>query len=331
VHVDQVVNSSERAAHLTQNLLTFSRKHFINPRPVKLNDIVEGVEKLLARVIGEDIELRTEYAREELVVMADSGQIEHVLINLATNARDAMPATGHVAIGTSRVALGGEFFEGRGTSKPGEYALISFMDSGAGMNTETRHKVFEPFFTTKDIGKGTGLGLSMVYGIIKQHGGYISVESEPGLGTAFYIFLPLLPVRAERAEPERSVLPEGRGENVLLVEDDDDVRMPVRQMLESFGYEVLEAVTGEEAVEKFLQSRKKIGLLILDVILPGMNGVEVLGEIRKVEPGIRAIFTSGYSREHVNNKGILEAGGAFLSKPVAPQVLLKTVRETLDS
>jgi PAS domain S-box-containing protein len=323
VHVNQILNSSEQAAHLTQNLLTFSRKHIINPRPVRLNDIVGGIERLLVRVIGEDVELKTEIAEEELVVMADSDQVEHVLINLATNARDAMPGTGQVAIGTSRVELGPEFFEGRRRAKPGPYALVTFMDTGEGMNDETRAKVFEPFFTTKGVGKGTGLGLSIAYGIIKQHGGYINVESEPDLGTAFYIFLPLLPSLAEHVEPEKLLSPSGGTETVLLVEDDEDVRKPVRQMLEGFGYAVIEAVDGNDAIEKFLQSRKKVGLLMLDVILPGLSGIEVLKEIRKVAPGIRAIFTSGYSEEHVRRKGLLEDGTTFLLKPVVPEVLLK--------
>jgi two-component system NtrC family sensor kinase len=330
VHVNQIMNSSERAAHLTQNLLTFSRKHVINPRPVRVNDVVEGIEKLLVRVIGEDIELKTELSEEELVVMADSGQIEHVLINLATNARDAMPRAGRVAIATSRVMLGLEFFEGRSTVKPGHYALISFMDAGDGMDAETKGKVFEPFFTTKGVDKGTGLGLSIVYGIVKQHGGYITVESEPGLGTAFYVFLPLISVRAEQVAPDMAVDPAGGSETVLLVEDDEDVRKPLRQMLEGFGYEVIEAVDGEDAIEKFLQSRKNIGLLMLDVILPGLNGIEVLREVRKLEPGMRAIFTSGYSKEHVWSKGLPMPGTAFLSKPVAPEMLLEKVRAALD-
>jgi PAS domain S-box-containing protein len=330
VHVNQIMNSSERAAHLTQNLLTFSRKHVINPRPVKLNDVVEGIEKLLARVIGEDIELETELSEDELVVMADSGQIEHVLINLATNARDSVHSSGRVSISTSRVSLGPEFFEGRSSARAGHYALISFMDTGGGMNVETKGKIFEPFFTTKGVGKGTGLGLSIVYGIVKQHGGHITVESEPGVGTAFYIYLPLLPVRAEQAEPEVAAELTGGSETVLLVEDDEDVRKPLRQMLEGFGYDVIEAVNGKDAIEKFLQSRKSIGLLVLDVILPGLNGIEVLRAIRKVQPGIRAIFTSGYSKEHVWSKGLPMPGTAFLSKPVAPEVLLEKVREALD-
>ncbi len=331
VHVNQILNSSEQAAHLTQNLLAFSRKHIINPRPVKLNDIVVGIERLLVRVIGADVELKTEIAEEDLIVMADSDQVEHVLINLATNARDAMPGTGQVAIGASRVELGPEFFEGRRSTKPGPYALVTFTDTGEGMDAETRAKVFEPFFTTKEVGKGTGLGLSIAYGIIKQHGGYINVESEPELGTAFYIFLPLLPSLAEHVEPEKPLSPAGGTETVLLVEDDEDVRKPVRQMLEGFGYAVIEAVDGNDAVEKFLQSRKKIKLLMLDVILPGLSGIEVLKEIRKVSPGIRAIFTSGYSEEHVRRKGLLEDGTTFFLKPVVPEVLLKSVRDVLDN
>jgi len=330
VFVNQIINSSERAAHLTQNLLTFSRKQIINPRPVNINEIVSGVEKLLARVIGEEIELKTEYSDEDLVVMADSGQIEHVLINLATNSRDAIPGTGRVAISTSRVALGTEFFEGRARSRPGPYALISFMDSGVGMDDVMRSKVFEPFFTTKDINKGTGLGLSIVYGVIKQHEGYISVESEPGVGTAVYIFLPLLPVRAEKEVAKSTIAPAGGGEIVLLVEDDEGVRTPMRQMLEGFGYEVMEATTGEEAVEIFMGSRRRIGLLMLDVILPGMSGPVVLKNIQEVYPDIKAIFTSGHTREHIDRKGLLAPDSTLLTKPVAPQELLRKVREKLD-
>ncbi len=330
VHVSQILNSSERAAHLTQNLLTFSRKHVIDPRPIRLNDIVAHVEKLLTRVIGEDIELSTELSSDELVVMADGDQMEHVLINLATNARDAMPGSGQVKIRTARVELGKQFFEGRSSSRPGSYAMILFRDSGTGMSRETREKVFEPFFTTKAIGKGTGLGLSIVYGIVRQHNGYITVDSEPGKGTSFSVYLPLLTTRAQQAESEEEPPPERGSETVLLVEDDEDVRRPLKQMLEGYGYEVIEAVNGKDAVEKFLQSRKTIGLLVLDVILPGLNGVEVLEEIRKVEPGIKAIFTSGYSEEHIRTKGFLATGSDFLSKPVLPEVLLKKVREALD-
>jgi two-component system cell cycle sensor histidine kinase/response regulator CckA len=330
VHVNSIMSSAERAAHLTQNLLTFSRKHVMDPRPVKLNDVVRGVEKLIARSMGGDIELRAELSSDELVVMADTDQMEHVLINLATNARDAIPGSGRVSISTSRVELGRRFFEGRSANVPGSYVMIAFRDSGGGMSEETKAKIFEPFFTTKAVGKGTGLGLSIVYGIIKQHKGFIDVESSPGEGTAFHLYLPLLASRATHAAAREAPPPAKGSETVLLAEDDDDVRRPLKQMLEEQGYEVIEATNGPEAVERFLQSRKKVGLLMLDVILPAMNGVEVLKEIRKVEPGIRAIFTSGYSEEQIRRKGLLEPGTTFLSKPVTPEVLLQKVREAID-
>lgn len=330
VHINSIMNSAERAAHLTQNLLTFSRKHVMDPRPVKLNGIVSGVEKLIARSMGGDIELRTELSSDELVVMADTDQMEHVLINLATNARDAIPGSGQVSISTSRVELGRRFFEGRSANRPGSYAMIVFRDSGSGMDEGTRAKVFEPFFTTKAVGKGTGLGLSIVYGIIKQHRGFIDVESSPGEGTVFHLYLPLLSSKVKHVQALVAPAPAKGSETVLLAEDDDDVRRPLKQMLEEHGYEVIEALNGPEAVERFLQSRKKVGLLMLDVILPAMNGVEVLKEIRKVEPGIRAIFTSGYSEDQIRRKGLLEPGTMFLSKPVTPEVLLRKVREAID-
>jgi CheY-like chemotaxis protein len=198
------------------------------------------------------------------------------------------------------------------------------------MDEETRAKAFEPFFTTKAVGKGTGLGLSIVYGIVKQHKGFIDVESSPGEGTAFHLYLPLLASKVVKAAASEAPPPAKGSETVLLAEDDEDVRRPLKQMLEEHGYEVIEATNGPEAVERFLQSRKKVGLLMLDVILPAMNGVEVLKEIRKVEPGIRAIFTSGYSEEQIRRKGLLEPGTAFLSKPVTPEVLLQKVREAID-
>ncbi len=329
-YVEQILRSSEMAASLTQGLLSFSRKQVLNPRPVRLNDIVSGAEKLIAQVTGEEIELRMQLHDGDLIVMADSGQLEHVLLNLATNARDAIDGPGRITIRTGRADLGYEFFGHRADGSPGPYALLSFNDSGSGMDSETLQKVFEPFFTTKDIGEGTGLGLSMVYGIIKQHGGFIKAQSEPGAGTTFNIYLPILESQGVQPEAPSKASPVGGTETVLIAEDEEDVRRPLKQMLESFGYEVVEAVDGEDAVEKFTSLGNGIGLLILDIMLPRLSGSDAFRRIRELNPDVKAIFTSGYAADYIQKKGLMESGAAFLSKPVSPDVLLGAIREVLD-
>lgn len=329
VNVEQILESAERGANLTQSLLVFGRKQIIHPMPVNLNEIVEKVERLLLRLIGENIELKVLTAERKLTVMADSVQIEQVLINLATNARDAMPERGELTIETSREKLDREFVKAHGYGEPGEYALISVSDTGAGMDEKTRERLFEPFFTTKEVGKGTGLGLSIVYGIVKQHNGYINVYSEVGKGTTFKIYFPLVKRKAEEIKHEEPVISVTGTETVLIAEDDPNIRRLSKTLLETFGYKVIEAVDGEDAIEKFLENKEKVQLLILDVMMPRKNGKEAYDEIRKASPGIKTLFMSGYMADVMQTKGILEAGLDFISKPVSPTQFLKKVREVL--
>ena len=329
-NVDQILASTERAAHLTQSLLAFSRKQIISPKPVDLNGIIRRVEKFLLRIIGEDVELRTEMAEEELTVMADSGQVEQVLMNLAANARDAMPEGGQLTIATGRLILDDQFIKAHGYGAPGPYALISLEDSGIGMDRKTQDKIFEPFFTTKEVGKGTGLGLSIVYGIVKQHSGYINVYSEPEKGTTFRIYLPIVQTPAEQSGHRDLAPPEGGTETVLLGEDDPAVRQLTRMTLEEFGYTVIEAQDGDEAVQKFVENRGQVRLLLLDIVMPKKSGKAVADEIKQMDPGVRVLFTSGYTANIIHKKGILDEGLNFITKPFSPGDLLRKVREILD-
>jgi PAS domain S-box-containing protein len=329
-YVTHILTSAERAISLTQALLAFSRKQIINPKPVDLNEIIRGVEKLLSRLIGEDIELSTVLTGKDLNAMADIGQIEQVLMNLATNARDAMPDGGSLIIKTDLVQFDSEFIKAHGYGKPGLYALISVEDTGEGMDEETKERIFEPFFTTKEVGKGTGLGLSMVHGIIQQHNGYINVYSELGRGTIFKIYFPLIMLPVE--EGKEAILPTiQRGtETVLVAEDDAHVRELIKEVLAGFGYTVVEAVDGEDALQVFHEHKDRIQLVIFDVVMPKKNGKEVYDEIKKIQPDIKAIFISGYDANIIHKKGILEEGLQFISKPILPVEILKKLREVLD-
>jgi two-component system cell cycle sensor histidine kinase/response regulator CckA len=329
-YVTQILTSAERAATLTQALLAFSRRQIISPTPLNLNEIIQRVERLLSRLIGEDIELSTFLTDKDLTVMADSGQIETVLMNLATNARDAMPDGGSLIIKTERIELDHEFIKAHGYGKPGFYALISVEDTGLGMDDKTKERIFEPFFTTKEVGKGTGLGLAMVYGIIKQHNGYINVYSEPRKGSIFKIYLPLIKSKVEEAEPVAHPVLKGGTETVIVAEDDAQVRELIKEVLEGLGYKVMEAEDGEDALKVFNENKDRIQLLILDVVMPKKNGKEVYNEIGKVRPDIKAIFISGYNADIIHQKGILEEGLDFISKPILPDELLRKVREVLD-
>jgi two-component system NtrC family sensor kinase len=330
-HLKEVLASAERAANLTQRLLAFSRKQVTEMKPVDLNEVVKGTEKMLSRIIGEDIELITDLAGEELLVMADIGQMEQVLINLASNARDAMPRGGSLAIGTGRRELDNGFVAAHGYGKPGHYALVSFTDTGAGMNEETQKKIFEPFFTTKEIGEGTGLGLPIAYGIIKQHNGFINVYSEVGNGTTFKILMPLLD-KSEEPVQEAGVAVSLRGgaETILIAEDDGALRDLSRIILESFGYRVMTAVDGEDAIRVFMEHRDDIHLVILDMIMPKKNGKEAYEEIRNASPTIKALFTSGYTMDLITRRELLTEGMDCIFKPILPKDLLKKVREVLD-
>ncbi len=330
--VDQILASSARAAHLTRGLLAFSRKQMIDPRPVELNGILIEVDRLLGRLIREDIRIETVLCREPVVVLVDIGQLEQVLMNLATNARDAMPEGGSLRLTTGKAYLGEDFFLSHGLGRPGQYAVLTVTDTGHGMDEETRRRVFEPFFTTKEVGKGTGLGLAMVYGIVKQHNGFIDVASQPGQGTTVTIYLPLAEkeVAAEPRPAAAEAAPVGGNEAILLAEDDQTLRTLMASTLRSYGYRVIEAEDGAAALARFEECRELEPLLLLDVIMPKKSGQLVWEEIRRQEPEARVIFVSGYAADILKDKGITTGGADVLVKPVAPRVLLAKVREVLD-
>lgn len=328
--VQKILKSAERAANLTQGLLAFSRKQQSNPRPVYLNEIVKEVESLLMRVVREDIKLKTTLTGKKCVVMADVGQMEQVLMNLATNARDAMPKGGVLGIRTDIAEMDNEFIKTHGYGLLGTYALITVSDTGMGINERTKERIFEPFFTTKQVGKGTGLGLAIVYGIVKQHNGYINVDSELGKGTTFRIYLPVIEHEVESSKTEVHITTQGGVETILVAEDEEDVRELVRIVLESHGYTVIEAVDGADAVEKFKENKDRVRLLLLDVIMPNKNGKEAYEAIREMRPDVKALFMSGYSEDIVYKKDILEKKLPLIPKPISPAKILEKVREALD-
>jgi PAS domain S-box-containing protein len=330
-YVDQILTSTERAASLTQSLLAFSRKQPMHFKAVELTALVARVQKLIARLIGEDIDIRIVQSSAALTIWADPGQIEQVLMNLATNARDAMAKGGLLTIETSLSELDSEFIRVNGYGKVGPYALLAVTDSGAGMDQKTLSRIFEPFFTTKEVGKGTGLGLSIVYGIVKQHGGYIQATSEPGRGTSFLLYLPLSIAPLEITQPIEHKYPQGGQATILIAEDDASVRNLTRAVLEGVGYTVIDAVDGEDALDKFEKHEGRVQLLLLDILMPKKNGVEVFETIKKKHPEVRVLFTSGYTADQMQAKGILQDRGHFISKPVAPRDLLKKVQEILEA
>ena len=333
-NVEQILEASERAATLTHSLLAFSRKQQICLKLVNMNELLRRFEKLLLRLIREDIEFTTVLAAEDITVMADSGQIEQALMNLVTNARDAMPQGGKLAISTGRVMLDEEFVRLHGFGKPGEYALLTVTDTGTGMDEATKAKIFEPFFTTKEQGRGTGLGLAMVYGIVKQHDGYISVYSQPGEGTTFRVYLPSERPQAELSGQEIQAIQvpvKGGSETMLLAEDDAALRNLGSTVLSQYGYTVIEAVDGEDAVMKFMENRDRIKLIILDVIMPKKNGKEVFDDIGILNPDMKVLFMSGYTSDIIGPRGLPAEGLNFINKPISPRDLLEKVRGVLDA
>lgn len=332
-YVQKILASAKRAAQLTQGLLAFSRKQVIDPRPININEIIKKTESLLFRLIGEDIELKTILMNRDGIVMVDSGQMEQVLMNLATNARDAMPEGGDIIIHTEIVELGNEYIKTHGYGMAGKYVLLSFSDTGVGMDEETEKRIFEPFFTTKAVGMGTGLGLAIVYGIVKQHNGYINVCSEPGKGTTFKIYLPLSESAVEELKSDTSApVTVGGTETILLAEDEGEVRNLGKKVLEKFGYKVIEAGDGEEAIQKFIENKNNIQLLVFDVLMPRKSGKEAYDAIKRIRPGMEALFMSGYSEDIIHKKGLpLKKGLNFISKPISPKRFLMRVRMALDN
>lgn len=328
---EEIKKAGERAAALTRQLLAFSRQQVLEPRVLNLNTCVVGIEKMLRRLIGEDIELRTSLDPTLGSVKGDPGQIEQVIMNLAVNARDAMQEGGKLLIETSNVELDDDYANSHRPCVAGRYVLLTVTDSGIGISPETKARIFEPFFTTKEVGKGTGLGLATVYGVVKQSGGYIWVYSEPGRGTAFKIYLPRI------NEPEWQIRPpEGAPEllqgteTILLVEDEQSVRALTRSLLEHGGYTVLEAGSGAHAIEIATQHPETIHLLLTDVVMPGMNGPTLAEKILSIHPETKALYASGYSGGFGTQTGLVPAGATLLQKPFSRVALLQKVRNVLD-
>lgn len=331
-YLNQIVLAVDKASSLTNSLLAFSRKQMISIIPIKLNDVIKDLEKMLQRIIGEDIELKTFLSEEDLIIIADYSQLEQVVLNLAVNARDAMPDGGLLIIETEKIEIDEEYAKTHGYGKPGAYALLTITDFGTGIDKDILDKIFEPFFTTKGRDKGTGLGLSMVYGIVKQHNGYINCYSEIGKGTIFKIYLPLTQQKTISAKPSTPITTNIVGaETILLAEDDENVRKLTKYVLEKYGYRVIEAVDGENAIEKFKENQPDIDLLLFDVIMPKMNGKIAYEEIKKMQADIKVIFLSGYTANVIHKKGILEEGINLVLKPVPPIKLLNKIRQVLSS
>ncbi len=330
--IDEILYSSKRGTSLIRSLLAFSRKQTVNLKPVNLNEVVKNVEKLLLRLIGEDVELKTNLLDKDIIIHADAIQVEHVLINMATNARDAMPSGGLLTISTETVIKDKMFLEGKGNTASGEFAMLSVLDNGVGMPQQTKEKIFEPFFTTKEVGEGSGLGLSMAYGIILQHNGHIEVYSESGSGTLFEIYLPV--VNMEIEEPVKKISESdssARGtETVLLAEDDCTVRQMMKDILEQHGYSVIEAEDGEDAVRKFMENKDSINLFLSDVIMPKKDGKTAYEELKAVKPDIKVLFVSGYSGDKIYKKGIAKEDMRVMLKPFSAEELLNQIREVLD-
>jgi two-component system, cell cycle sensor histidine kinase and response regulator CckA len=329
--IDQVMHAAAKAGELTHNLLAVSRKQIINPQPVHINEAISGMHRLITRIIGEDIDFSMKLGRNRPVVMADRGQIEQVLINLAANARDAMPSGGQLLIKSKQTTLGKKSVRDIGMDKPGQYVVITVADNGAGMDEKTRQKIFEPFFSTKEIGKGTGLGLSISYGIIRQHKGAITVHSEPGSGTVFHIYLPIANTAVEDRTSLPMTIPNTGSETLLMAEDEDIVRKLLGQVLEKAGYRVICAADGNEAIDRFLEYRQDISLVITDVVMPKKNGKEIYETIKKIRPDLKFIFMSGYTADIIRMDDAFNGGVLCLSKPFSNSDLLRSIREALDN
>lgn len=330
-HLEEVQKASQRAAALTRRLLAFSRRQVLQPQVLDLGAVVGDFEKMLRRLIGEDVELIIVKAADSRAVRADPAQIEQILMNLVVNARDAMPSGGKLVIETAIVELDDAYARSHVAVKPGAYVMLAVSDTGVGMDAETRSHIFEPFFTTKERGKGTGLGLATVYGIVKQSGGYVWVYSEPGKGSSFKIYLPRsadIPVPAPM--PIAHLLPHRGSETILVVEDEDAVRSLVAAALRASGYKVLAASHPEEALQACREHDGEIHLLLTDVVMPQMNGRELAERLKSLRPETKILYMSGYTDAAILHHGILERGEAFLQKPFTPNSLARKVREVLN-
>jgi PAS domain S-box-containing protein len=328
----EIANAAERATSLTRQLLAFSRKQMLAPKVVDLNGVVTENLRMLTRLIGEDIDLVMVPGADIGAVKADPGQIEQVVMNLAVNARDAMPQGGKLTIETANVKLDASYARFHSPVKPGDYVMLAISDTGMGMDAETQNHIFEPFYTTKGL-KGTGLGLSTVYGIVKQSEGYIWVYSETGKGTTFKIYLPRVsaPIETEAVQPAAGAQPGQNRETILLVEDEENLRQLTRLSLQNQGYSVLDAADGAAAIRLSQAHKGPIHLLLTDVIMPGMNGRELANQVSPTRPEMKVLYMSGYTENHIGHNGTLDQGISLLQKPFTLPALKAKVREALDT
>jgi signal transduction histidine kinase/ActR/RegA family two-component response regulator len=332
-NVEQILLAAKRAANLTTGLLAYSRKQIIDPRRESLNDIVNKVERLLARLIGEDVELKTILADKDITVLADASQMEQVLMNLAINARDAMPQGGVLSLGIALADVDAGHVVQNPEARPGQFVCLSASDTGCGIAPENLRRIFEPFFTTKAVGKGTGLGLATVYGIVNQHQGWIEVESEVNQGTTFRVFLPACQeTAAEVIEPSVASRVRGGKETILVVEDEAPVRELVCGLLAGFGYEILQAESGVKALQLWNACKDKVDLVLTDLVMPDrLNGRELAEKLWADRPELKVIFTSGYSAEVVGKEFVIGEEMTYLQKPYHPNTLAAVVRDCLDA
>ena len=330
--LEQITRAAERAGDLTRQLLAFSRRQVMQPESLHLGNALEEIAPMLRRLLGEDVRLIITVDPELGYVLADPGQLSQVVMNLAVNARDAMPAGGTLTLEAANVELDAQYAQGHAEVTPGPYVVLAVSDTGTGMDEATRSRLFEPFFTTKEQGKGTGLGLATVYGIVRQSGGHIWVYSEPARGTSFKVYLPRIePVTGERLRPAAEPRHTSGTETILVAEDDDAVRAFVRTVLEGRGYYVIRAGTADEAITAATQHVGPIHLLLTDVVMPGLSGIELARRIGEIAPGLKVIFMSGYTENAIVHHGVLDPSVSFLAKPFSPDALAGRVRVELDS
>ena len=328
----EIARAGDRAAGLTRQLLAFSRRQMLQPQVFNANEVVGDMDKMLRRVLGEDIELATILNPRLEPILADRGQLEQVIMNLAVNARDAMPNGGKLTIETAPAELDRAYADYHPSVKPGRYAMIAVSDSGQGMDETTKARIFEPFFTTKAPGQGTGLGLSTVYGIVEQSGGTIWVYSELGKGTTFKIYFPRAAATGVAPEgPRGAVRPAGGSETVLIVEDDESVAKLIRTLLQHAGYTVLEAKNGKDALHLLTTHSGAVHLVVTDMVMPQMSGWELLQKIGEFRPGLKALFMSGYTDNALLRQGMATSQTPFLQKPFTPTALVSKVREVIDA
>ena len=329
--INEVLKAAEHAASLTRQLLAFSRRQVLKPRVLDLNAVVGEMDGMLRRIIGEDIDLVTVLQDGLGQVKADPGQIQQVVMNLAVNARDAMPKGGRLTIETGNAELDESYTSAHLAVRPGRHVMLAVTDSGMGMDAATQARIFEPFFTTKEAGKGTGLGLSTVFGIVKQSEGNVWVYSEPQRGTTFKIYLPRVDEVVEEQPAQEAETAAGGSETILLVEDSDSLRELGREILEEHGYKVIEASSGAAALEALARHTGSLDLILTDLVMSGMSGRELADQVTRMRPGTKVLFMSGYTDDALGHHGVLEAGTAFVEKPFSIDGLLRKVRDVLDS